>query len=255
MNMKALKYGLILLAIYFTVSCEKKDTIPNRSTIIPENSAFIKAMHMSPDAPVFNVLADTIRVAAVLESAANVQTGLGFGSVVPSTSDGYGILSGGSYAVKGVVPSTSSTLPGQTIFNKTANLASGKYYTLAVVDSLSRLDPIIVEDNLNIPDTSKAYFRIANFIPNASIDVEFVGTTGGYNFSKNGISFKSIGAFDTLTSATYKIYLRANGATAKLDSISAFAPAKGRKYTLYARGVNGQTSATKKPLIFQLTNL
>lgn len=253
--MNKLKYGLILLAIYFVVSCEKKDTIPDRTTIIPAASAFIKVLNMSPDAPLFNVMVDSIRAAAVLETAPNVQSGLAFGSVVPSTSDGYGIVPGGSHSVTGVVPSTSTTLPGQTIFTKTANLASGKYYTVAVVDSLSRIDAIIVEDNLSVPDTSKAYFRIANFIPNTTADVEFTGTTGGYNFSKNGIPFKSIGAFDTVTSATYKIYLRTNGSTAKLDSIITFAPAKGRKYTLYARGVSGNTTAAKKPLIFQLTNL
>ncbi len=253
--MNKLKYGLIVLAIYCIASCEKKDTIPNRTTIISNSNAFIKAMHMSPDAPVFNVMVDTIRAAALLESAPNVQTGLAFGSVVPSISDSYGIVPGGSHTVTGVVPSTSTTLPGQTIFTKTANLASGKYYTVAVVDSLSRLDAIIVEDNLDIPDPNKAYFRIANFIPNSSVDVEFVNTTGGYDFTKNGIPFKNISAFDTLTSATYRVFLRTTGSTAKLDSLTTFAPAKGRKYTLYTRGVRGNTTAAKKPLIFQLTNL
>ncbi len=79
MKMNKLKYGLILLAIYCIASCEKKDTIPDRSTIIPGSSAFIKVMHMSPDAPVFNVMVDSIRAAALLESAPNVQTGLAFG--------------------------------------------------------------------------------------------------------------------------------------------------------------------------------
>ena len=255
MNMNKVKYVLLLLAINCVAGCTKKDTIPDRTSIIPGTSAFIKAMHMSPDAPVFNVMVDSIRAAALLESAPNVQTGLAFGNIVPSTSDGYAIVPGGNHTVTGLVPSTSAILPGQTIFTKTGNLVSGKFYTIAVVDSLSRLDVIIVEDNLNIPDTSKAYFRIANFISNTTADVEFVGTSGGYNFSKNGTPFKTVSAFDTLTSATYKIYLRTNGSTSKLDSITAFAPAKGRKYTLYTRGVSGNTSATKKPLIFQLTNL
>lgn len=253
--MNKVKYALILLAIICITSCGKKDTIPNRTTIIPGTSAFIKVLHMSPDAPVFNVMVDTIRAAAILESAPNVQTGLAFGSVVPSTSDGYSIVPGGNHTVTIVVPSTSTTLPGKTIFTKTGSLASGKYYTIAAVDSLSRLDVLIVEDILDIPDPNKSYFRIANFIPNVTADVEFVGTTGGYNFSKNGIPFKNITAFDTLTSATYKIFLRTNGGTSKLDSITTFAPAKGRKYTLYTRGVNGNTTAAKKPLIFQLTNL
>ena len=92
---------------------------------------------------------------------------------------------------------------------------------------------------------------------NGTADIEFVGTAGGYNFSKNGIAFKGVSSFDTLKEATYKIYLRANGSPTKLDSIAAFAPLAGKKYTLYTRGVVGQTGSTntKRPLIFQIQNL
>lgn len=239
-------------------SCTKTNTIPDRTTLIPASNAYIKAMQMSPDAPLFNVMIDSIRAITILETSPNIESGIAFGAVVPSTADGYSAVPGGTYMVSAKVSSTSATLPGQTIASKSANLAQGKFYTLAFVDSLSRMDAVIVEDDLNVPDTSKAYFRIANFMLNGTADVEFVSTAGGNNFIKNGIAFKTAGNFETLTAATYsKIYLRANGSATKLDSIQNFTPVKGRKYTLYTRGVVGQTGSTntKRPLLFQITSL
>lgn len=255
-DMKKIIFGLILITAIGIWGCDKSSTLPDRTTIIPSTSAFIKAMHMSPDAPLFNMYVDSIRAITVLESAPDVETGIAFGSVVPSLSNSYSysIVPGGTHAISAKVPSTSTTLAGQTILTKSSNLVQGKYYTIAVVDSLSKLDAVIVEDDLNVPDTSKAYFRIANFLVRGSADVEFTGTN---NFTRNGIAFKNVTSFETVPQGSYKIFLRANGATAKLDSITSFAPLKGKKYTLYSRGVVGQTGSTntKRPLISQIQNL
>jgi hypothetical protein len=254
--MKKTIFGLLGIA-FIVFACEKKDTIPNRTTLNPANSANIKAMHLSPDAPLFNLMVDSIRALTVLETAADVESGIGFGTVVPSLSNGYSIVPGGAHTISAKVPWTSTTTPGQTILTKQATLDAGKYYTIAVVDSLSRLDAVIIEDNLNVPDTSKSYFRILNFMMKGTADLEFQGSSGGYNFNKNGITFKTVTNFDTLTQGTYKIILRANGAATRLDSITAFTPLKGRKYTLYTRGVVGQTGSTntKRPLLFSIQNL
>ena len=257
MNMKKTIYCVILAAALFILGCEKTNTIPNRTTGVPSNSAFIKAMHMSPDAPLFNIMVDSIRALTVLETAPDVESGIGFGAIVPVIADGYSIVPGGTHTISAKVPSTSATLPGQTIFSKSAALAEGKYYTIAVVDSLSRLDAVIVEDDLSVGDTSKGYFRIANFMLKGTADVEFIPVTAGAPaFMRNGIAFKSVSSFETVPEATYKIMLRANGTATRLDSITAFAPVKGRKYTLYTRGVVGVTGTnTRRPLIFQMTNL
>ncbi len=255
--MKKIIFGLLTVITFIVFACKKTDTIPNRTTFNPPDIANIKGMHLSPDAPLFNIMVDSLRALTVIETGADVESGLGFGAVVPSLSNGYSIVPAGTHTISAKVPSTSAILPNQTIVSKSANLVQGKYYTIAVVDSLSKLDALIIEDNLGIPDTSKTYFRIFNFMMKGTADIEFQGSAGGYNFSKNGIPFKTVSNFDTLTQGTYKIFLRANGSATKLDSITAFAPSKGRKYTLYTRGVVGQTgsSNTKRPLIFQIQNL
>jgi Domain of unknown function (DUF4397) len=249
--------GFIACIAFVVLACEKKDTIPNRTTLNSANSANIKGIHLSPDAPLFNIMVDSIRALTVLETAADVESGLGFGTVVPSLSNGYSIVPSGSHTISAKVPWTSATLPGQTIVSKAANLTAGKYYTIAVVDSLSKLDALVIEDDLNVPDTSKAYIRILNSMIKGTADLEFQGSAGGYSFNKNGLAFKTVTSFDTVSQGTYKIYLRANGSTTKLDSITAFTPLKGRKYTLYTRGVVGQTGSTntRRPLVFSLQNL
>lgn len=245
---------LFFMLIFTTISCDKNDSLQQRGNAAV--GASIKAMHLSPNAPAFNILIDSTKAVGVL-STTSIESGLVFGNIFPSLSGGYAFIPGGAHTISAKVPTSSTTLPGQTITSKQFTFEQGKFYSVAIIDSLSRLDAVIVEDNLNIPDTSKSYFRIANFMLNGTADVEFTSSTMlGYNFQKNGLAYKSVSNFDTLSAGTYKIMLRANGSATRLDSITAFAPAKGRKYTLYTRGVVGQTGSTntKRPLIFQMTN-
>ena len=209
---------------------------------------------MSPDAPAFNLMVDSLRAVTVLSnSTTGLESGLVFGNLFPSLAGGYALVPGGNHTITAKVPTTSTTTPGQTILTKSADLATGKFYTIAIVDSLSKLDAVIVEDDRNVTDTSKSYFRIANFLVRGTVDVEFIGTSGGYNFMKNGIAFKTVTKFDTLrpSPASYKVLLRTTGSTTRLDSVT-LTPLKGRKYTLYTRGVVGQTGSTntRRPLIF-----
>ena len=252
-NFQVLKYLFVLITIVIT-GCDKIDSLQQRGDIA--SGASIKAMHLSPDAPAANLMVDDIKTVGVLSSTA-IESGLVFGNIFPSLSGGYAFVPAGTHTVSAKVPGSSAVLPGQTITSKSVNLEQGKFYTVALVDSLSKLEAVIIEDNLNIPDTSKSYFRIANFMMKGTADVEITSSTiPGYSFQKNGIAYKAASNFDTLSAGTYKILLRANGSSTRLDSITAFAPANGRKYTLYTRGVVGQTGSTntKRPLIFQMTN-
>jgi hypothetical protein len=246
---------LFIATVLVITACEKESALQQRGE--PREGAGLKVMHLSPNAPSLNLYVDGTKAIGMLAST-DVELGFAFGAILPSLSGGYAIVPAGNHSVSAIVPHSSATLPDQTLVTKNADLVLGKFYTVAIVDSISRLDAVIVEDDLNVPDTSKAYFRIANFMLNGTADVEVTSTTiPGYTFQKNGLAYKSVSAFDTITQATYKILLRANGSATRLDSITAFAPQKGRKYTLYTRGVVGQTGSTnsKRPLIFQMTNL
>ena len=254
MNKSNIIIFLFFMLALSIASCEKNGALQPRGDVA--SGASIKAMHLSPDAPALNIYVDSTKTVGVLATN-SIESGLVFGNIFPSLSGGYAFVSSGAHTLSAKVPASSTVLPGQTITSKQFTFDQGKFYSVAIVDSVSRLSAVIVEDNLGIPDTSKSYFRIANFMLNGTADVEFTSsTTAGYNFQKNGLAYKSVSNFDTLLAGTYKIMLRANGSATRLDSITAFAPAKGRKYTLYTRGVVGQTGSTntRRPLIFQMTN-
>lgn len=243
-----------MLALAVT-SCEKNESLEPRGETAA--GASIKAMHLSPNAPALNILVDSTKTVGVL-STNSIESGMVFGNIFPSLSGGYAFIPGGQHTLSAKVPASSTTLPGQTITSKQFTFQEGKFYSVAIVDSLSRLDAVIVEDDLSIPDTSKSYFRIANFMNNGTADVELTNSAiPGFIANKNGLVYKSVSNFEEITAiGSYKVLLRANGSATRLDSITAFSPAKGRKYTLYTRGVVGQTgsSNTKRPLIFQMTN-
>ena len=242
------------LILFIAIGCDKEDSLQQRG--VAADGAGVKVMHLSPDAPSFNLLVDSTKTVGVLSSN-SIEAGMVFGNIFPSLTGGYAFVPIGSHTVSAKVPASSASLPGQTIVSESFTFDQNKFYSIAVVDSLSKLDAVIVEDNLSIGDTSKAYFRIANFMLKGTADVEVTSNTiTGYNFQRNAIAYKSVSNFDTITAGTYKIMLRANGSATRLDSITAFAPAKGRKYTLYTRGVVGQTGSTntRRPLIFQMTN-
>ncbi len=259
---KSIKYPIFfLLFALIYIGCDKNDPLITRG--VGQTGAAIKLMHLSPDAPSFNLFIDTGKVTATsANTITGKDTGIVFGVVIPTLSGGYAYIPSGTHNVVARVPLSSPVFSNQTILSKSYTFTEGKFYTIALVDSLTssqnRLDVVIVEDDLSIPDTSKSYFRLANFMLGGTADVEFIPTsTTAYSFMKNGIPYKTVTNFDTLTpAASYKILLRANGTSARLDSIGTFTPAKGRKYTLYTRGVvlPVPNTNTKRALIFQITN-
>lgn len=242
--------GLGLLA-----ACEKNDALSRRGQV--QTGAGLKFLHMSPDAPVVNVLADTMKVISSAPIAGGAESGIAFGTIAPGLAGGYALVSPGARMISFQVPASSATMGGQTLASQQATLELGKFYSVALVNFAATPEAVIVEDDLSIPDTSKAYVRIANFLPGAKANVEFQFTSGaslGTRFTRDSLAFKSVSNFEPIAPETYKILLRANSSAARLDSITAFTPLKGRKYTLYTRGQIGGTS-TKRPLIFQSTTL
>ena len=153
-------------------------------------------------------------------------------------------------------------MPGEVLLTTTQTLDAGKFYTYVVMDSVSRMTSVLVEDDLSVPNTAVPYYRLANFTSNSpTMKIEIRKTTGStYPFtvvSTTDLAFKSVTPFSEMEAATtYRIYLLNPTNDAKLDSISAFAPTAGRKYTIYTRGVLGYTGTnTRKPIITSYTNL
>lgn len=215
---------------------------------------------LSPDAPQVNFFANNAKVTAVAPNSSGAELGLVYPAFSPGTA-AYTSITPGSNKIEAKVPASSTVMPGAVLISTTQNFDSKKYYTYVVLDSLSKLSTVVVEDDPSIPDPTKAYFRLANFVSNsAAVKIEIVKVSAGTPFSKvyPSVSFKSISAFETLEGGNgeiYKVYLRNPTTDAKLDSISAFTPSNNKKYTIYTRGVFGLTGTNaKRPIISNYVN-
>ena len=259
--MKKIIYSLVFFTAFTMYGCVKKDeSIPTRFTSIPANNTNVKFLVMSPDAPTVNFVANGEKVTSVTPTATNAVVGLSFASIYPATV-GYSSINSGTLKLDAKVPDSSLVLPGQTVFTNTPTLSAGKFYTYVLVDSLAKLSSVLVEDDPNLPDQTKAYFRVANFIPNGAVKIEVLKTSTGnpYTATYNSLAFKTVSAFDSLGAGagqTYRIFLRDPVSNAKLDSIAGLVPTNTKKYTIYCRGVLGQSGSTntRRPIITNYIN-
>jgi len=260
--MKKTIYSLLFLVtgIGFFACIKKNDSLPIRYSPIPSGNTNVKFLMLSPDAPTLNFFVNDQKASAVAPSSTGVVQGFVFPSIYPSTV-GYTTLPSGSVKVDAKVTEASTTLPGQVISTTNNTFEAGKFYTYVLLDSMSHITTVAVEDDPTVADTSKAYFRIGNFTSNSpSVKIDMIKTSSGTPFSQTfaNVPFKSVSAFSTLEAGAgqvYKIYLKDPITDAKLDSISAFTPAKTKKYTIYTRGVMGlPVSNAKRPIITSYTN-
>lgn len=255
--MKKIILGLFAISA-LVVACKKIDSIPVRFTPIPATNTNVKFLNMSPDAPQFNFFVNNIKASATAPTTSGVVQGYVFPAIYPATI-GYASVPSGSVTIVAKVTDSSIITPGAVLNTTTENLTANRFYTYAIFDSVSRIQSVLVEDDPSVPDTSKAYFRLGNFIGNGPVRIEFTKTnTAAGPVSRNfpNLTPKTVTNFDSLSAkgATYKVMMY-NSANVKLDSISAFTPTATKKYTIYARGVLGLTGTnTRRPIITNYIN-
>ena len=259
--MKKSIYGLMIIAVVGISGCNKIDSIPTRFTPIPATNSNVKFLMLSPNAPQINFFANAAKISAVAANTTGVVQGFIFPSLYP-VAVGYATVPSGSLKVEAKVPDSSLITPGAVVLSTTQNFEAKKFYTFALVDSLNKISAVVVEDDPTVTDPAKAYFRLANFVSNnPTLKIEIVKTSTGTPFSKiyPNVAFKSVSAFEELEAGTgqvYRIFLRNPTTDAKLDSITAFTPINTKKYTVFTRGVFGQTGTTntRRPIITNFTN-
>ena len=198
------------------------------------------------------------KISSTTASTTGAVQGFSFGGFYPANV-AYSTIPSSSAKIEAKVPDSSLVMPGATILSTTSTFASGKFYTYALVDSVGtqKLSSVVVEDDPNVQDATKGYFRLANFINNSAVKVEIFRSNGTLHASNANLAFKSFSAFDSLgTTTSYNIFLKNPITNVNLDSIKSFTPVATRKYTFYARGVMGQSGSTntKRPLIVSLIN-
>lgn len=207
-SLKVIALATLAVTVSFT-ACDKDD-----DDDAPPASARVLVAHASPDAPGVDLLIDNSKVnSTALEFPDNT---------------GYLDVNAGTRNVKVNVTGTSTTVIG-------ADLAfeSNKSYSIFAVDSVSKISPVVVADDLTTPASGKAHIRFIHLSPNApAVDVALDG--GAVVFGD--YQFKEYSGFTPLDAGTYDLEVRVAGtATVALD-LDPITLTAGKIYTVFAKG-------------------
>ncbi len=229
--MKKTIFRIMTLATVFATvvftGCKKDDDKKEEEVPAPvvETFAKIKVIHASPNAPGVDLLVDNVKVNP---------TALNY----PSSTE-YLSVKSGARNIKVNVTGTSDTR-----INETPNLDVNKNYSIFAIDSVDKLSPLVLVDDLTSPAAGKAHVRFIHLSPNApAVDIAITNSTVLF---PNTI-FKGDKPFTPLNAGTYNLEVRVAGtvppATPAVLLLPNITLTAGKIYTVFAKGFLGGIGA------------
>lgn len=192
----------------------------NSNPLAPASNASVMVVHASPNAPAVDLLVDN----------ASAGTGLAF-----PNNTGYLTVPSGSRNVKVNVAGT-----GTTVIEANLSLTRGAHYTVFACDSVSKIGPLVLTDDLTTPATGKAHVRFVHLSPDApAVDVAVQG--GPVLFPNT--AFKASSAFTPVDAGSYDLEVRLAGTGTVVLPLPGINLQAGRIYTVFAKGFAGGASA------------
>jgi hypothetical protein len=222
--MKKLKLaflGLAALSFAF-VSCTDDET-PAAET------AKVNVVHASPNAPGVDLLVDGAKVNTSPLTFPN--------------NTGYLSVNAGARNFKVNVAGTATT-----VIDVTPTLTKNANYTVFAIDSVSKISPLLLVDDLTAPAAGKAHVRFVHLSPNApAVDVSVEGQLAGAGLFLNRTFNKTITpaqyAFTPVDAGTYDLEVRVAGTTDVALSLPGIVLTAGKIYTVFAKGFLGGAGA------------
>jgi hypothetical protein len=212
-----MKFKNLILALtiattaFMFVGCSDEET-PVTPVNTPSNS-LVKVIHASPDAPGVDLLVDN--------------TVAGTNLTFPNNT-GYLTVNSGTRNIKVNVTGTMTT-----VIEANVDFMQNKNYSVFAVNSVSNIEPLLVEDDLTVPAQGKAHVRFIHLSPDAPA-VDITLTDGTIVFGNK--SFKEFTAFTPLDAGTYDLQVRVAGTPTVALDLSGITLEAGKIYTVFAKG-------------------
>lgn len=219
--MNAIKsLGLLLAGTALTITLGACSDDESATTAPAASTSSVKVIHASPNAPGVDLLVDNTVAKTNLTFPQNT---------------GYLSVPAGTRNVKVNVTGTSTTVIGADL-----SLVSGTSYSVFAVDSVSRISPLVVTDDLTAPAAGNAHVRFIHLSPNApAVDI---GVTGGAVVWGNR-AFKQFTSFTPLPAGTYNLEVRLAGTSTVVLPLPGITLQAGKIYTVFAKGFVGAAGA------------
>ena len=210
-----IKNLILALAVTFTaftfIGCDDEET-PVTPSPTPSNS-LVKVVHASPDAPGVDLLVDN----------AVAGTNLTF-----PNNTGYLTVPSGTRNVKVNVTGTMST-----VIEANVDFMSNKNYSVFAVNSVSNIEPLLIEDDLTTPAQGKAHVRFIHLSPDAPA-VDITLTDGTVVFGNK--AFKDFTPFTPLDAGSYDLEVRVAGTNTVALDLPVITVEAGKIYSVFAKG-------------------
>lgn len=252
--MKKIFYFMIAGLALFLTACEKDNTIVENTAYEKVNGGdpkytYLKFLNLSPGSPAVNYYLDGTKFSASLSSLGVENAGYAYNGIFPDL--GYAVTSPGNHVLTAKIPASLAN-GGTEVLNTTISPAAGKYYTIfpnGIYDATNKKIPtaVVVEDIRPAGlDTTKVFVRMANmYAGGPALDLIEGATVADPKILTNVAS--------GTVSNWAQVMKPGNGASVSLKFML-FNPAdntglaynptfsKGRAYTIYVRGVFGNTT-------------
>ncbi|SEQ89720.1 DUF4397 domain-containing protein [Pedobacter rhizosphaerae] len=130
------------------------------------------------------------------------------------------------------------------VTNATANLISGKFYSVFVADTLKSTKLLVIEDDLKAPATDKANIRFINLSPGSpALDLSIQGKDAALFTGKAFKEFTTFSSIDPSESYTFEV--KQTGTTTVKATLPSIKIEKGKIYTIWAKGLSSRTDSTQ----------
>lgn len=184
--------------------------------------SMLRVVHASPDAPPVDVFVDGQKAI----------TNLKFTEATT-----YVMLPAGSHKVQ--VFATGTGPAGKAVIDAALDLKAGQAYTVAAVNLLAKIEPLVITDDMTAPAAGKAHLRVVHASPDApAVDV---AVKGGPVPFKNA-PFKAATPYTPVDAGTYTFEIRPTGTTTAVLTTDPTPLAAGRLYTIFAMGQVGNNT-------------
>lgn len=185
----------------------------------PPDTARIRVVHASPDAPAVNICANG---STAFEDVS-----------FPGATD-YATVDAASYQIR-VVAAGSSCDDGGVI-NATLTLPADTETTVVAVNTLDSIEPLVLEDDNSDPAEGTAKVRFVHASPDAPV-VDITLTDGTTLF--DDIAFQEVGDYIEAPAGTLDLQVRDETGTAIVLTLEDVMLEAGTVYTIYAIGLLG----------------
>ena len=212
-------FSLLALPVIF-VACDKDDDNNDMS------KSNVMLVHASPNAPNVDV---------------RINNNTALTNVAYPNNSNYLEVNSGSTNIK-VAPTGTTT----NVIDATVNLEANKNYSVFAIDSVNKIKPAVVNDDLSSPAAGKANIRFFHFSPNApAVDIAVSGGTvlfGNRMFNDQATN-ASLANFTAVNAGSYNLEVRAAGTNTVVLSLPGVPLTAGKIYTVFAKGFLGGTGA------------